>query len=138
MKFIWRMALPPAALALLVQGCGTVSPKPEPASDVAGSVAAIANHLAEIAERRVDLSTMRVAVREIHAEVPELPGRPVRLTSTGNLAPDQDPVSLELQHEFVVALSSRFNVLESELTEAELRGSFGETTQEAHVQPAKL
>lgn len=98
-------------------------------------VSLIADHLVESARQRVELSQIRVVVREIG----RLPSPPIDRRATGVPTQRADPISDALEHDFMIALASRVNVVESGIlgptvqqipaasTLSELASSYGAT-----------
>jgi len=116
-------------------GAACASPGPEappPRSGVQESVERLAVTLIDLAERRVDLSTVRAAVLPFHGEVA---GRPTGPTPVGTqptsasstagadatTAADRDLPALELEREFELALANRLNLVEMSSEEIEAR-----------------
>ncbi len=96
-------------------------------------VTVIAEELVESARQRVELSQLRVVVRDIR----ELVHAPV-VINAGQTLRREDPIGAALEHDFVTALAGRLNVVESELlgpavqqttvsTLSELASSYGAT-----------
>ncbi len=97
-----------ALTAALFSACAATGSVEQAGNDVQQ----IAEALVESARQRVELSQMRVAVVEIQGIRPG----PISLRAAVYPVHHGDQVSEVLEHEFVIALASRLNVVESELS----------------------
>ncbi len=100
-------ALALALAATLASACAATGSVEQAGNDVS----LIAEELVESARQRVELSQLRVAVVEIQGIRPG----PVSLRAAAYPIQHEDQISEVLEHEFVIALASRLNVVESEL-----------------------
>src|SRR5262245_52841228 len=104
-----RRASPQLAACVLTLGaaaCTGPGFTADPESDLDG----LAVRLVEAAQARVDLRQARVWVAGIHQTQPQI-------TRAGMSQPREDLIGSRLDHEFVIALAGRLNVLESELSD---------------------
>jgi hypothetical protein len=90
----------------------------EPGDEPGGDVERLAERLVQSARERADLRPMRVWVAEIRETRQETARVSVRESSG-------DVLGLRLEHELVIALAARLNVIESEVGEAELTAGAG-------------
>jgi TolB-like protein len=95
------------AASLLCLGSGACADL-EPREDLSTDVDRIAERLVQSARERADLRQLRVWVAEIRETRPKT----TRASATGD-----DLIGLQLEHELVIALATRLNVVESELLE---------------------
>jgi len=87
----------------------------EPADQPAGDVDSIADKLVQNARERADLRQVRVWVTPIReTRLRTTTTRTSPSSSTGPREPAEDVVGLRLEHELVIALATRLNVIESE------------------------
>ncbi len=84
---------------------------PGSVEQMGSDVTVLAEQLVESARQRVELNQMRVVVREIH----ELRPAPVSPRAAAYPVRREDPIGHALEHEFVIALATRVNVVESEM-----------------------
>lgn len=95
----------------------------EPDEELGSDVDRLAERLVQTARERADLRQIRVWVAEIHETRPETTRASMQET------PD-DLIGLRLEHELVIALATRLNVVEAELVEpppASPRAALGES-----------
>ena len=108
------------AAGLLCLGTGACA-ELEPRDEVAGDIDRLAERLVQTARERADLRQIRVWVAEIQQTRPQ--------TTRATATPD-DMIGLQLEHELVIALATRLNVVESEFVEPSLappaRGALSE------------
>ena len=98
------------AVTLSIGGaCASTSASVEQTGE---DVTLLVDELVEFARQRVELSQMRVLVKEIH----ELRSAPATVREAAAPVRHGDPISEVLEHELVIALASRVNVVESEFT----------------------
>ena len=111
------------AAGMLCLGAGACAGL-EPSDELGGDVDRLAERLVQTARERADLRQIRVWVAEIHETRPETTRASMRD------APD-DMIGMRLEHELVIALATRLNVVESEIVEPALatpaRATLGES-----------
>jgi len=84
------------------------TPDSPPVSGAQATVERLTAVLVDLAARRIDIDSMRGAVLPFHGDAPGA----ASTLSVANDAPRDDPVSLELQREFELALANRVHLVE--------------------------
>jgi hypothetical protein len=110
-----------AGAALFTFGCASPGSEIAPARTPLGdAVDAVAEELARTARQRIDLSSMRIHLREVtEIEADTVPPMP----SWPRVIDDLDYLAEEIHGELLLALSSRFNLIDTDFDPEPLVGS---------------
>jgi hypothetical protein len=117
--------LAPGMLCVVTGACAGIAPEDE----LGGDVERLAERLVQTARERTDLRQLRVWVAEIHET------RPQTARASAGGASD-DLIALQLEHELVIALAMRLNVIDSELVEPAATGASAALVERAAAQSA--